>query len=171
MLKSFLISFCFLLSLFYACKNDKATQTATIETSKSLNNNSLPNLPPDLFNKMQNETTLLDMVPYKTKQSMSIDEQESIKSFVMNYIKNNTVTQSLSCTDPNGRLFFSNLQGSTYLEADLFFNDQCKYLIFYNTGDTKPKYAVQLEGQGVDYFGRVFSAKPIEKMHQLQLKK
>ncbi len=170
MYKSFLLSCFFLLSLFAfeACKNgnDKANGA-----SGSLSGTSLPNLPADLFNKMQNETTLLDMVPYKTKESMSIDDQESIKSFVVNYIKNNPVVKNLSCNEPNGRLFFSDLKGSTYLEADLYFNDQCRYLIFYNSGNTTPLYATQLVGEGVDYFNRVFSAKPLDKLNELQFKK
>ena len=166
MLKSTLLIFTILLGLLSinACKNaDNKTTGNVVGTGGSL-----PNLPAELFDKMQKETSLVDMIPYTTKISLSIDDRESIQSFVLNYLKNSPVTVGLNCTQPEGRLFFSNLQGSTYLEADLFFNNQCKYLVYYDAGGKTPLYATQIIGEGLDYFTKMYSAKPVEGLKQIQ---
>lgn len=172
MIKPFLIISLFFTG-FIACKN----QAEEISTDQKTNNpapatpspgsaNTLPYIPMEELKVLAQSTNGIDIIPYGTTVTMNISEPASCYQFVATHILDTQVPE-VPCTQPNGRIFF-NKNGESYMEADIYFNDKCKYLIFFKSGETKPKYATQISEKGMEYFTKLFSTDAMNELKKLQ---
>ncbi len=169
-------NFSFLLIVFFSfmsCKNETTLQKPQVsgEQNNSIKTvtgpaNTLPFIPLEVYKSIAETTTGIDVIPYGTTVTMNISEQASCYRFIASYILDTQVSE-VPCTKPQGRIFF-NKNGESFIEADIYFNTQCKYLIFFKSGDTKPIYATQISEKGLDYFSKLFSPEAMTELQKLQ---
>jgi hypothetical protein len=139
-------------------------QQQPTEIAKNLN--LLPFIPLDEYKKLAQSTNAIDVIPFGSSVTMNITDQASCYQFIASYILDTQVSQT-PCKQPQGRIFF-NKDGSSILEADIHFNDECKYLVFFKPDNTTPIYATEISDKGKDYFAKLFSEDAMNELQKLQ---
>lgn len=153
-----------------ACKNNETSKQLpaqnTNTTTQSVPAGTLPFIPVDIYKNLAETTTGIDVVPLGTTVTMDISEQHSCYQFIAGYILDTQVPE-MSCTQPMGRIFF-NKNGNSVMEADIYFTNKCQYLVFFESGNSKPMYATQLSDKGKDYFTKIYSKNAFEELKKMQ---
>ena len=171
-MKSILVAVILILGII-SCKNEN--KEATKEQEKNDSNsatpmsgpaNTLPFIPIEEYKALAQTTNGIDVIPYGTSVTMNISEPSSCYQFIATHILDTQVAE-IACTQPQGKIFF-NKNGDSFMEADIYFNEKCKYLIFFKSGETKPKYATQISEKGMEYFSKLFSADAMNELQKLQ---
>ncbi len=164
------------LAVLVACKNETATQTTptTVQPENAPASTgitagpaaTLPIIPLEEYKALAENTNSIDIVPFESNLSMSIPDKASCYQFVANHILDTQVAE-MPCTKPNGRIFF-NKDGDSILEANIYYTEQCKYLVFYKAGNNTPLYATQITEQGKKYFESIYGANAMQELQKLQ---
>lgn len=158
MINNKIISF-FLFAFFLgACSqnneagNAKADPATATKTSPTKGGENLPSITMEIMTKIFEESDYADFVFYNTNFSMSMDQKVSIQGTLRH------VSEKVPLLNPKckaiGRVFYQ-IEGENYMEADIFFEQDCKYYIFYENG--KKSYANQMTQDGVNHYANIFS--------------
>lgn len=136
-----------------APKQDAAVETTTAEaqTNTPAQPAQLPSVPKERMLMLWDSCDYVDVVFYQLNFSLSQNTQASIRSMINN-ISDATVEIKSDCP-AIGRIFFQ-VDGRNEMECDLFFDDKCQYVIFYEDG--KQAYANPLSKQGFKFFSNIF---------------
>jgi hypothetical protein len=137
--------------LFFSCQNNSKKSNAEGQNQPAAQASSTP--PPmtgtELLPLWEN-VDLIDYMFYELPISMSYDNkggiQTSLSHIAADQAKINPVCK------PMGRIFYG-VEGEHVMEADLFFNDQCKYFIFYKNG--KRVHSNGITPEGVNFLTKV----------------
>lgn len=165
------------LVFFFSCKNEPTTQNQTAAptapatqqsapTASSAPLSNLPMIPREEYEALANNTNAIDLIPFGTNISMNITDKASCYQFVSEHILDTQVAE-MPCDKPNGRIFF-NKDGNSILEANIFYTEQCQYLVFYKPDTNTPIYATQISDQGKKYFDTIYGAEAMEELKKLQ---
>lgn len=155
-MKKKLLIFSFLIiGLLVACNKEKGNPSSiTNNTPKTQSNaQSFKSIPQAIVMEIWNEADLLDYIFHELPFSMSQDQQASIRTNVTYISQEAQMTIPAGCK-PIGRQFFAK-QGDIFLEADIYFNDQCQFYVFFIDG--KPTYANKMAPEGVQFFTSMIS--------------
>ena len=144
-----------LMTFFSSCKSDKA-----VTASKAVTNAvatvpmkaKLPILPKDLVMRVWNEVDLLDYIFHNLPFSMNQNEQASIRTN-LTYFSEEPVDRPVGCK-PISRQFYQ-VSGDIFMEADVYFDDNCKFYVFIIDG--KEKYANKMSPEGITFFTNMIS--------------
>ena len=152
--------FAFLCLNFFACNsNGEGPEKSTSEKPKkeiqqapSPSGAQLPSVTVEIMRKIFNESDYADFVFYNTNFSMSMDKKQSIQSTLRH------IAESVPAINPSckaiGRVFYQ-IEGENYIDADIFFEDNCKYYVFYVDG--KKTYSNQMTPDGINHYNNIFS--------------
>lgn len=144
----------FILPIFFlGCQSEGTSkaknqpeQTAPVEYEKKF-----PSIDPARLTKLWDSASNVDIVFYNLDFSLSQSKLADIRGMI------NTISPEVPGINPGcpaiGRLFFV-VDGKNELEADLVFQDDCHYYIFYEDG--KQKYANKMTSAGINFFNNVF---------------
>lgn len=171
-----IINFCICFISFGGQDNFKLVLKDHLPTYKSINHAIkitgpiLPNIPKEVMDKVLRECQSMDIIPYATSITLSVNDKPSIQKFILRYINNIPVINGLACTKPNGRIIILDQKANNLIQADIYYTDKCQYLVYFMDGSDKPVYATELTEAGKDYFRRVFSKNAVEDLKQLQAK-
>ena len=88
---------------------------------------------------------------------MSVSNKSNIQRMV-GMVSTNVAKLNPSC-QPTGRIFFQK-NGELLMEADMYFEEQCRYFVFQKNG--KPAYANDITPEGQAYFAKIFSQVKVE---------
>lgn len=147
----------FLVSIFFSCGNDKKTVAAkpTTQVAKPAApalNPPLPSISLETAQHLFANCDYIDYIFYNTNFSVSQAEKASIQSALTHIAQ-----QSPPGLNPNckaiGRVYYQ-IQGDNYLEADIYFQDGCKYFVFYE--NKKPAYCNLMTDNGMAYYTNIF---------------
>lgn len=166
-----------IVSLFISCKSESSTQNQSVSETPAASTqpqtsapagplSTLPIIPREEYEALAKNTNSIDLIPYETNISMNITDPASCYQFVAEHILDTQVNE-MPCTKPNGRIFF-NKDGDAIIEANIYYTDQCKYLVFYKAGTNTPVYATQISDQGKKYFETIYGAQAMEELQKLQ---
>ncbi|NNK89786.1 MAG: hypothetical protein HKO89_04195, partial [Saprospiraceae bacterium] len=125
----------FLLGLISCKPSPEKSGTVTQETVSQTSNQSqqgFKSIPQELVMDVWNNADLLDYIFHDLPFSMSQDQQASIRSNV-SYIAREAQTVIPSGCKPMARQFFAK-QGNIFLEADIYFDENCRFYVFYVDG-------------------------------------
>lgn len=106
-----------------------------------------PSFPLERLEYLFNTADYIDVIFYDLPISLSMNEKSSVQTF-LSYVAVEVPPSLPHCTKAAGRIFFQ-VKGENVDEADLYFSNGCKYLVFYKEG--KPAHANFLTEQGVAY--------------------
>ena len=112
-----------------------------------------PSIPLEDLVALYNECDFIDYVFYYTNFSVSQSEKSDIQTAIR-YISEAPALINSKCK-PQGRLFFQ-VNGENKMEADLYFEPDCTYYVFYKDG--KPAYANQLMPGGIQFYNNIFTS-------------
>lgn len=115
----------------------------------------LPSITMEKMKTIWDECDYIDFVFYKTNFSMSMDKKESIQGTVR-HIAQETPILNPACKSI-GRVFFE-IQGETFSEAEIFFQDGCQYFVFYE--NKKKTYANYMSQEGITHYTNLFKQFP-----------
>lgn len=141
----------------WACTNtpqqDAAVETtpADVQVNTPSHLAQLPSVPKERMVMLWDSCDYVDVVFYELNFSLSQNTQGSVRSMINN-ISDATVEIKSGCP-AIGRIFFQ-VDGRNEMECDLFFNEKCQYVIFYEDG--KQAYANPLSEQGFKFFSNLF---------------
>jgi len=157
-MKKYLALFCsFFIMAFYSCKSDQGSNTTSQEkvavTSQANSGPQFESIPQDIMMRVWNEVDLLDYIFHNLPFSMSQDEQASIRSNV-GYIAQETQTNIPEGCRPIARQFYQTA-GDIFLEADIYFDENCQFYVFFIDG--KASYANKMSPSGVSFFKTMIS--------------
>ena len=148
---SLLFSFLVLLLFANCSEGTKETKTET-EAPKVL-----PSISFEEMKKLHDETDFIDIIYYNFDFSMSVNAKTNIKRMV-GMVSPNAANLNPNC-QAMGRIFFQK-NGNLLIEADMYFDKQCRYFVFQKDG--KPAYANDLTPEGQAYFTKIFSQVKVE---------
>jgi len=141
------------LFLLFSCGGDIASKQAAPVPSKTATATIqgqplLPRIPNDLRLKMWNEGEIIDYIFHDLPFSMNQNEQASIRTNIT-YIGDKPVTVLPKGCKPMARQFYQ-ANGVIVYEADVYFDDNCQFYVFYVDGQAK--YANQMDETGKQFF-------------------
>lgn len=154
-----------MISLFFgACQDNNQTsnKTSKAEQETSTQGNTVPvqqgehlypSIPLDTLVALYNECDFIDYVFYYTNFSVSQSEKSDIQTAIR-YISEEAPLINANCK-PQGRLFFQ-VNGENKMEADLYFEPDCTYYVFYQDG--KPAFANKLMPGGIQFYNNIFTS-------------
>lgn len=151
------ITFLLVVFLFSACtegnnKPDANKKEATKSTTAKVVGEQLPSITMDIMKNIFEKSDYADFVFYNTNFSMSMDQKPSIQSTLRH------IAETVPNLNPNckaiGRVFYQ-IEGENYMEADIFFEEDCKYFVFYV--DNKKTYANEMTQDGFNHYTNIFS--------------
>jgi hypothetical protein len=150
----------------FACQNksNKLEKEASVVATQSLDKSPigpLPSITREAMDTMYGMVDYVDYIWHDMDISTSQDNQDDIKAVVALI----STTPQPSIPDgckPTGRAFF-NIKGNTFLEADIYFTNACKFFVFIKKG--KPIYANLMTQDAITYFNAIMQAgkKPLVK--------
>ncbi|MEQ8703376.1 MAG: hypothetical protein RIC19_05630 [Phaeodactylibacter sp.] len=146
-----------LAGLLHSCGSDTAKETDKSATgtetapAQTVQVPSYPSVPADTIKTLFNECDYIDYVFYYTNFSVSQKEKRDIQTAVT-YIASETPEINPNCK-PVGRVFFQ-VGGENRAEADLYFDQNCMYYLFYEDG--KPAYANLIMPAGINFYNKIF---------------
>ncbi len=137
--------------------NNKGTDiqgrpAATAEQS----DNALPGYPSitrDLMVNLYKDVTLIDYIFHNMPFSLSQSEKAAIQTN-LSYISTTPMPQIPAACKPIGRQFYQ-IEGEIVLEADIYFQEGCRFYVFIVNGN--PTYANLMTEQGVQFFSSVIA--------------
>ncbi len=108
-------------------------------------------VPADTIQMLFQECDYIDYVFYYTNFSVSQNTPSDIQT-ALSYISAD-VPEVLPQCKPVGHIFYQ-VRGENRAEADLYFDNTCIYMMFYEDG--KPAYANKLMPAGIAFFNQLF---------------
>lgn len=153
------IGLLFLVTIVFACKNEKKIETKAEQPIAAVTPQEikiLPGYPSITREAMDTMYGMIDYIDYSMNvsgMSMSQTEPQDIKG-VMKIISTTPLNSYPSSCKPIGRAFFD-IKGNTFLSADIYFSDSCKFLIFYR--DNKPVYGNLMTQDGDTFFKNILA--------------
>lgn len=155
MIRFFLLSA--VLFTAFACKNTAKEQptesTTPASPAPAAATVSYPSVPLDTLQMLWEKCDYIDYIFYGRNFSMNQSEQAAIRA-ALSHISDEVPTINPAC-QPTGHLFYQ-VEGENRLEADLYFQQQCVYFVFYDQG--KPAFANKMTPQGLNFFQQVFQS-------------
>ena len=133
------------------------TQPGSTQTSN------LPSITFDEMKVIYEGADFIDIIFYNVEFSMSVNNKSNIQRIV-GFVSTNMANVNPAC-QPMGRIFFQK-EGEMLMEADMYYDDVCRYFVFYKDG--KPTYANNITPEGQGYFGKIFSQVKVEPLPQGQ---
>jgi len=115
----------------------------------------LPSISMEKMKTIWEKCDYIDFLFYKTNFSMSMDKKDSIQGTVR-HVAQETPTLNPACKSI-GRVFFE-IQGETFIEAEIFFQDGCQYFVFYE--NKKKVYANHMSQEGIAHYTNLFKQFP-----------
>lgn len=136
-----------------ACKTDTkkqptATSTPSPQTKTSTQTPLYPKLPNKYLQVMWEQGQMIDYLFHELPFSMNQNESESIKTN-LTYIDEAPVMAIPTGCKPIARQFYQ-VGGDIIFEADVYFDEQCQFYVFFV--DNKPMYANQMSKSGQQFF-------------------
>ena len=129
------------------------TKTTDVKVS------SLPSITFEEMKVIYEGADFIDIIFYNVDFSMSINNKTNIQKRV------GFVSTKVAQINPNwkamGRIFFQK-NGEMLAEADMYYDDQCRYFVFQKNG--KAAYANDITPQGQAYFAKIFSQVKVEEV-------
>lgn len=110
-------------------------------------------IPQEMVMDIWNNVDLLDYIFHDLPFSMSQDQQASIRTNV-SYIGREAQSVIPTGCKPMARQFYAK-QGNIFLEADIYFSDNCRFYVFFVDG--KAAYANKMSPEGVQFFSTMIS--------------
>jgi hypothetical protein len=151
----FVLSFVLSFVMFFACQNPNTKNVDEVEQKEVVSQESpYSNLGPLPFDQIKFMHTNCDQIDYIFNElpiSMALSEKSAVQNNVTFISPDKMTGAALNCKPLGRQLFYS--KGELYIEADLFFDDQCKFLVFLE--DRKPKYANKLTQQGINFYNNI----------------
>ena len=138
-----------------ALSRDEMWKTKTTEVKVS----SLPSITFEEMKVLYEGADFIDIIFYSVDFSMSVNNKTNIQKMVA-FVSTNVATINPSCK-PTGRIFFQK-NGELLAEADMYYDDTCRYFIFQKNG--KAAYANDITPEGQAYFARIFSQVKVESI-------
>ena len=138
---------------FVGCQSEAATsqKKQPVQTEAVHFDKKFPSIDPNRLTMLWDSASNVDIVFYNLDFSLSQSKLQDIRGMI------NTISPEVPEINPGcpaiGRLFFV-VDGRNELEADLIFQDDCHYYIFYEDG--KQKYANEMTSAGINFFNNVF---------------
>lgn len=108
----------------------------------------LPGLPATTARLLWDSCTLIDYVFFDLPISMSMDQQNSIRT-VLRHIGGKAPEALNPACKPIGKIYYQ-VKGNIILNASLYLSDSCAYFVFYE-GEQK-KYANLLTEEGYKFY-------------------
>ncbi len=108
----------------------------------------IPSIPKEIMSKLYKECTYTDYIFFELPFSMSQDEENSIRAN-LNYISVVPLGTIPDNCKAMGRQFF-HIEGDIVLEANVYFDDACKFYVFVD-GET-PLYANLMSDKGIEFY-------------------
>lgn len=132
---------------------DKLWATKSNEVKVS----TLPSITFEEMKAIYDGCDFIDIIFYNVDFSMSVNNKTNIQKMV-GFVSTNVATINPSCK-AMGRLFFQK-NGELLVEADMYYDDQCRYFVFQKNG--KNAYANDITPEGQAYFAQIFSQVKVE---------
>lgn len=120
---------------------------------------SLPSITFEEMKVIYEGADFIDIIFYDVDFSMSVNSKTNIQKMV-GFVSTNVAQLNQNCK-ATGRIFFQK-NGELLAEADMYYNDQCRYFVFQKNG--KAAYANDITPEGQAYFARIFSQVKIEEV-------
>ncbi len=145
-IKSYLILLNLIFCLFLlGCGNNTSSTSQETKPTSAQTSVQYPPLPVNRIRELGN-STVVDFIFYQLPISMNLNEPGSIQR-ALSHLSLNSPTQ-LNCKSAIGRIFYQK-EGETLIEADIFFEKGCAYLIFLEDG--KAAFANSLSPVGIQF--------------------
>lgn len=137
---------------FFSCnkKEPKSPKISATIAAPSLQPVPYPPVPKDLINNIIAKGDHIDIVFYKFPISMSREGQSDVMEELARLTDQSPQARTNCVAD--GRIFYQGA-GKTLAEADLYINDGCYYVVFYQ--DKKPTYANGLTPEAIQFFNQL----------------
>lgn len=135
---------------FLGCQSNNKPAASTALPSQigpALQNVPYPPVPEDIYEKIVSKGDHMDIVFYKYPISVSRDGNKDVVQ-ELTRLNGQTPKAATNC-QPDGRMFF-NGNGETLVEADLYVQPDCYYVVFYKDG--KPAYASGLTPEAIQFY-------------------
>ncbi len=116
----------------------------------------LPSITNEIMDDLWTNCDAVDFLFYDLPISMNQEDQASIRQ-TLKHVSTTPARINKGCK-PIGRIFF-NGQGESLMEAEIVFNKQCQYYIFYE--NKKKTYANQMAKEGVDFMNKILAVKTV----------
>ncbi len=118
---------------------------------------SLPSITFEEMEKIYEGADFIDIIFYNVDFSMSVNNKANIQKMV-GFVSTNVASINRNCK-PMGRIFFQK-NGELMVEADMYYDDQCRYFVFQKNG--RAAYANDITPEGQAYFAKIFSQVKVE---------
>lgn len=153
------------LSLFNCSNTDQKTSTEKTPT-KSKKEVVLNGLPEERLIRLWEQATQLDYIFLELPISMNMDNQEAIRSSLVNIDPKGTALHP-SCKQHDGNMVFS-INGEIVEECMFYYRNDCKYFVWLENG--KPTYANPMTENGIKFFDQAFSGSVLKQAQDQQSK-
>jgi len=117
----------------------------------------LPSITFEEMKQIYEGADFIDIIFYNVDFSMSVNNKANIQRMV-GFVSTNVASINRDCK-PMGRIFFQK-NGELMVEADMYYDDQCRYFVFQKNG--KAAYANVITPEGQAYFAKIFSQVKVE---------
>ena len=124
-----------------------------------VNVSTLPSITFEEMKQIYEGTDFIDIIFYNVDFSMSVNNKTNIQKMV-GFVSTNVASINRSC-QPMGRIFFQK-NGELVAEADMYYDDKCRYFVFQKNG--KAAYANDITPEGQAYFAKIFSQVKVESI-------
>lgn len=159
--RAFILSFFIIISLL-ACAPDspdstqKGTDTTAIPGPAVISDAYRPSITMDELQGMWNTCNQIDYIFYDLPISSSVSDSPSAQAH-LRHISDTPVsaTEKGKCAKAIGRIFYK-AEGEDLMDAEVFFNPNCAFFVFYKKG--KAIYSNKMTPAGVDHFNQMIAA-------------
>ncbi len=167
----------FLFFLFQACQQGRpvnneqevSEETQSRAPEENVQMGVYPSFSFDSLKYLWDHCDYMDVLYYNLPASMSMTDTNSIHQ-MLSIIAAAPAPRRTDCGKALGRLFFQ-VDGENYAQADLFFSDNCKFLLFVDEHE-KYRWGNLLTDRGVAYFqNSIRQIKGMSKDIQVQTQK
>ena len=121
----------------------------------------LPSLTSELAQVLVDSCDYIDYVFYDLPVSMNFSEKPGIMNSI-SHIGAPSATLIPDCK-PAGRIYY-HVDGKIRLEADLYFNEKCKYYTFFLPKDRKPRFGNLMTAAGEKFMYGMFDRVKMENL-------
>jgi hypothetical protein len=152
---------CFIQACGSGSGEDKADtpDTTKDQTTTTTTANTLPGYPKEKVLNLVDSCDYIDIIFYYHEFSINQSNPKDIRG-MLNYVSTvSPETLNAGC-QPIGRIFFQ-IDGRNAAEADIFFQQECLYFLFYEDG--KYAYANNLTQSGVNFFSNIFAQVKVQQ--------
>lgn len=154
----------FALILVSSCGGNNADKEAAAKRAEqwktkaeAVKVSSLPSITFDEMKLIYEGADFIDIIFYNVDFSMSVNNKSNIQRMV-GFVSTNVAQINTAC-QPMGRLFFQK-NGEIMVEADMYYDENCRYFVFQKNG--KAAYANDITPEGQAYFAKIFSQVKVE---------